>query len=65
MVIRGPLRDLGDVLAIARVEGKKALRVKRVRVLPSVVNEGSSYLVVVEDGCSEVSDVGDGKLHDG
>lgn len=62
IVINGPLVDLSDVLRIARVEGKKMLKVKKVNVKPLVYPYGNaSYLVVVEpdgSGCSKASSVG-------
>lgn len=65
LVIKGPLRDLGDVLAIARVEGKKVLGANRVRVKPYLALCGDNdYVVVVEPeeaGCSKVSVVETGK----
>ena len=65
LIIRGPLEDLSDVLRIARVEGKKVLRVEKVIVKPLVIPYGNeSYVVVVEpdgSGCSKESDVGLGK----
>ena len=39
---------MGDLLAVARVEGRKVLRVERVRVKPYVQLYGDGYLVVVE-----------------
>lgn len=62
IIIHGPLVDLSDVLRIARVEGKKILKVKKVNVKPVVYPYGNtSYLVVVEpdgSGCSKASNVG-------
>lgn len=41
--------DLGDLLAIARAEGKKAFRTKElIHVHPEVVKMEGCYLVVVE-----------------
>jgi hypothetical protein len=43
------IEDLGDLLAIARAEGKKAFRTKeRIRVLPEVWKKDEFYLVTVE-----------------
>lgn len=61
VVVRGPLYDLGDLLNIARVEGKKILK-QRVRVKPLIFPLGNDYIVMVEpdgSGCSKVSAVGD------
>jgi len=62
LVIKGPLDDLSDVLRVARVEARKALKVKKVNVKPLVYPYGNdSYLVVVEphgSGCSGESGVG-------
>ena len=66
LIIHGPLEDLSDLLRIARVEGKKVLKVEKVRVKPVVYPYGNdSYLVVVEpdgSGCSKESVVGPRKL---
>ena len=61
LIIHGPLPDLGDIVAIARVEGKKVLGVDRVNVKPFISSYGDSdYLVVVEEsvGCSKAIGVG-------
>lgn len=57
------VEDLGDVLAIARADGKKVFRTKRpIRVLPEVVKRGYGYLVVVEyDGMGDTNNLGQGK----
>lgn len=49
LIVNGPLLDLGDVLAIARVQGKIVLGVERVRVLPFLVSFEDGYVVVVEE----------------
>lgn len=46
--VRGPLPDLGDVLQIARQQGKRVLKGKPVRVKPICTPMGDDYLVVVE-----------------
>ena len=65
LLIKGPLEDLGDLLNIARKEGKIVFKTKKVIVKPYVLPYGNeSYMVVVEpdgSGCSKVSDVGDRK----
>lgn len=61
LFIRGPLRDLSDVLHIARVEGRRYLNTKKVIVKPIVEPYNEGYLVVVEpDGssCGKASIVG-------
>jgi hypothetical protein len=59
LIINGPLEDLGDVLAIARVQGKIILGSERVRVLPFVEQFENGYVVVIETaGCSKASSVG-------
>lgn len=57
-----PEKDMGDLLEIARVTGRKVLGVDRVRVKPFVAAYGNaSYVVVVEPwdgaGCSRALDV--------
>lgn len=64
LLVRGPLNDLGDLLEIARVEGRKLLKVKRVNIKPIVHQFNGDYLVIVEpmgSSCSKTSDVGSGK----
>jgi len=63
LIIKGPLRDLRDVLKIAIVEGRKVLKVKDVNVKPIIYPYGNaSYLVLVEpNGCDGASVVGGGK----
>jgi hypothetical protein len=53
LVINGNFTDLGDLLQIARVEGKKVLGCDRVTVNPKVfcLSE-NSFVVVVSNGCS-------------
>jgi hypothetical protein len=62
LIIKGPLADLSDLLRIARVEGRKVLKVDKVIVKPYVVAYGNNgYMVVVEpdgSGCSKHFDVG-------
>ena len=62
VVIRGPLKDLGDVLKLARVQGRIALKTRKVRVKPFIYPYGNDYLVIVEpdgSGCSKLSAVGE------
>lgn len=62
LIIHGKLEDLSDVLRIARCEGKKLLKVDKVRVKPIVYPYNDGYVVVVEAaGCSQASNVGSGK----
>ena len=65
LIIKGPLRDLSDLLQISRVEARKVLGVHNVRVKPLVYPYGvDSYVVVVEpdgSGCSKASSVGSGR----
>lgn len=64
LLIKGPLDDLGDLLQIARVEGRKVLKVEKVKVQPIVLQYEGGYVVFVEpngSGCSKASDVGSGK----
>ena len=65
VVIRGPRKDLSDVLRIARVKGREILKVKKVRVKPIIYPYGNDYLVMVEpervQNYSKVSTIGDGK----
>jgi len=62
LLIKGPLKDLSELLRIARCEGKKVLKVDKIIVKPVVLAYGNeSYMVVVEpdgSGCSKDSDVG-------
>lgn len=60
LTINGPLPDLRDVLRIAVVEGRKALKTKEVKINPFVYPIENSYLVVVRR-CDGASDVGSGK----
>lgn len=55
---RGKIKDLGDLLQIARTEGKKALRVDKVHVSPTVHSHGEDYVVVVSASCSNTPVVG-------
>jgi len=42
--------DLGDLVAIARAEGKKALRTEKVRVLPRIFDDpDGNFVVLVEE----------------
>jgi hypothetical protein len=45
--IRGPVKDLGDLLAIARSEGCKALHCTKVNVSPQVFYSENNYTVFV------------------
>ena len=64
LIIKGSLPDLSDLLRIARAEGRKVLKVDRVRVNPVVTSfNGKDYIVVVSPehdghGCSKPSDTG-------
>jgi len=62
LTIKGPVGDMADLLRIARVEGRKVLKVKKVKVKPLIIQYGNgSYIVVVEpdgSGCSRDLDVG-------
>ena len=61
IIKRGRIKDLGDLLQIARVEGKKALKTDKVRVNPQVFAFEEDYLVVVSPwSSSDASDVGSG-----
>lgn len=56
LIINGSLADLGDILNIARVQGKIILGSDRVRVLPFIEQLDDGYVVVVEEiGCSKTS----------
>lgn len=61
LLIKGPLKNLGDVLYIARKEGKALLRTKKVNVKPIVyLYDSDSYLVVVAPmGSSKSPGVGE------
>lgn len=52
--------DLGDLLAVARAEGKKLFRTRGpIRVHPEVVKAADCYLVVVEaDGIGRTDNQG-------
>jgi len=64
LIIKGSLPDLSDLLRIARAEGRKVLKVDRVKVNPVVTSfNGKDYIVVVSPdhnghGCSKSPDVG-------
>jgi len=64
LIIKGALKDLSDVLRIARAEGRKILNVQKIRVNPVVLPfNGSDYIVVVSPehnggACSKSADVG-------
>ncbi len=47
LTIRGPIRDLGDLVAISRAEGCKALGCRKVTVSPQIVCRGNDFLVTV------------------
>lgn len=60
-LMKGHIKDLSDVLRIARTEGRKVLNCEKVNVKPVVYPFQDGYLVVVSpehDGCSKASDVG-------
>jgi len=65
IVIRGPRRDMSDVLRIARVKGREILKVKRVRVKPIIYPHGNDYVVIVEpegvQNYSKLSTIGERK----
>ena len=42
LLIKGPLTDLSDLLRIARVEGRKVLKVDKVIVKPVVIAYGEN-----------------------
>ena len=60
LFIHGPLKELDDVLRIARSEGKRYLRTERVIVKPYVKPFREGYLVVVEPDGSRCSGASDG-----
>lgn len=47
LVLKGPFKDLSDVLRIARHQGKKILRCKKVRVDPHISYNGPNILIVL------------------
>jgi len=48
LIIRGNFDDAGDIVQIARVEGKKILHVDKVKVHPNIAPWGTDgWLVVV------------------
>ena len=60
--IKGPVRDLEDLLKIARIKGKRLLGVERVNVKPEMYSDGDEYILIVEaDKCCKVSSLGNGK----
>jgi len=65
IVIRGPRKDMSDVLRIARVKGKNILKVERVRVKPIIYPHGNDYVVMVEpegvQNYSKLSTIGERK----
>jgi len=62
IVVRGPVRDMADLLRIARVKARQILNVEKVRVKPIIHLHGNDYIVVVEpegvQNCSKGSTVG-------
>ncbi|MGD0071868.1 MAG: hypothetical protein ABSB71_09955 [Candidatus Bathyarchaeia archaeon] len=47
LLIHGPLKDLGDLLSIARAEGSKVLGCEKVNVSPQVFCTGTDFVVIV------------------
>jgi len=47
LIIHGPLKDLGDLLSIARAEGSKVLGCEKVAVSPQVFCIGTDFVVIV------------------
>jgi hypothetical protein len=47
LLIHGPLKDLGDLLSIARAEGCKVLGCEKVSVSPQVFYTGTDFVVIV------------------
>lgn len=47
LLIHGPLKDLGDLLSIARAEGSKVLGCEKVSVSPQVFYTGTDFVVIV------------------
>ena len=61
----GKIDDLGDLLNVARVEGRKKLKVDKVKVHPIVYPFEGGFLVVVSPegvGCSKCLVVEEGKV---
>jgi hypothetical protein len=56
LIIHGPLKDLGDLLNIARAEGSKVLSCEKITVSPQIFCMGNDFVVIVspkEPGCSK------------
>ena len=47
LVLKGPFKDLSDVLRIARHQGKKILKCNKVRVDPHISYKGPNTLIVL------------------
>lgn len=47
IVLKGPFKDLSDVLRIARHQGKKILKCNKVRVDPHISYNGPNILIVL------------------
>lgn len=47
LILKGPFNDLSDVLRIARHQGKKIFKCKKVRVDPFISYVGSNDLIVM------------------
>jgi len=55
LVIKGKFDDLGDLLAVARVEGKKIFKTKDDVNVTRVFYDPEFYVVVVRLGCNQSS----------
>lgn len=64
LIVKGPVKDLSDLLRIARKEAKVALNTNRVVIKPVVYpyGEGDYLVIAMVDGCRKSSDVGDGRM---
>lgn len=47
IILKGPFKDLSDVLRIARHQGKKILKCNKVRVDPHISYNGPNDLIVL------------------
>jgi len=55
LVIKGKFDDLGDLLAVARAEGKKIFKTKDDVNVTRVFYDPEFYVVVVKLGCNQPS----------
>jgi hypothetical protein len=46
LILRGPFKDLSDVLRIARHQGKRIFNVKKIRVDPHILYTSQEELIV-------------------